>query len=295
MTFNKTLAILMAIILISSCKKEDEDVTPTPQPSPGPKLIVKLSTNPNQERLGNLGQPTSIPAGNAGQNPTFNKISAHYFELAPTAFTALGAGQVLYHAPETTTGGSTAINFSQSKIVNPGDIFLEIPIKDIAPGNYSWVRLSLSYQNYDLQFYFNGLALTGTVASFVGFNTYISKFPVKNQELTVNANKLQGFWAFETINGITSGQAPAGATTVPNPLFASSPIPAGSCVVTGQFAAPLQITGNETSNITINMSLSVNKSFEWVDTNGNGKWDVEPGANENVVDMGLRGLVPIIE
>ncbi len=285
----------MAIILISSCKKEDEDVTPTPQPSPGPKLIVKLSTNPNQERLGNLGQPTSIPAGNAGQNPTFNKISAHYFELAPTALTALGAGQVLYHAPETTTGGSTAINFSQSKIVNPGDIFLEIPIKDIAPGSYSWVRLSLSYQNYDLQFYFNGLALTGTVASFVGFNTYISKFPVKNQELTVNANKLQGFWAFETINGITSGQAPAGATTVPNPLFASSPIPAGSCVVTGQFAAPLQITGNETSNITINMSLSVNKSFEWVDTNGNGKWDVEPGANENVVDMGLRGLVPIIE
>jgi len=294
MIFKKTLAILMAVILISGCKK-DEDVTPTPLPSAGPKLIVKLSTNPNQERLGNTGQPTTIPAGNAGQNPTFNKISAHYFELAPSAFTALGAGQVLYHAPETTTGGATAINFTQSTIVSPGAIFLEIPLKNIAPGNYSWVRLSLSYQNYDLQFYYNGLALTGTVASFVGFNTYISKFPVKNQELTVNDNKLQGFWAFETINGITSGQAPAGATTVPNPLFASSPIPAGSCVVTGQFAAPLQITGNETSNITINMSLSVNKSFEWVDTNGNGKWDVEPGANENVVDMGLRGLIPIIE
>ena len=295
MIYKKTLAILMAVILISSCKKEDEDVTPTPQPNAGPKLIVKLSTNPNQERLGNTGQPTSIPTGNAGQDPTFNKISAHYFELAPSTFTALGAGQVLYHAPETTVGGTTAINFSESKIVNPGDIFLEIPIKDIAPGSYSWVRLSLSYQNYDLQFYYNGLALTGTVASFVGFNTYISKFPVKNQELTVNANKLQGFWAFETINGITSGQAPAGATTVPNPLFASSPIPAGSCVVTGQFATPLQITGNETANITINMSLSVNKSFEWVDTNGNEKWDVEPGANENVVDMGLRGLIPIIE
>jgi len=287
-------SIFIGALFLCGCKKEDDN-TPAPLPSVGPKLIVKLSTNSTQARLGNTGQPTSIPAGNAGQNPTFNKISAHYFELAPSAFTALGAGKVLYHAPETTAGGASAINFSQSILVTPGGTFLEIPLKDITPGSYSWVRLSLAYQNYDLQFYFNNIAFTGTVASFVGFNTYVSKFPVKTQELTVNANKLQGFWAFETVNGITSGQAPAGATTVPNPLFASSPIPAGSCVVTGQFVSPLQITGNETANITINMSLSINKSFEWVDTNNNGKWDVEPGSNENVVDMGLRGLIPIIE
>ena len=78
-------------------------------------------------------------------------------------------------------------------------------------------------------------------------------------------------------------------------LFNSSPIPAGSCVVTGEFENALVITGNETEDITLNMSLSVNKSFEWVDTNDNGLWDVQPGANENVVDMGLRGLIPKIE
>jgi hypothetical protein len=42
------------------------------------------------------------------------------------------------------------------------------------------------------------------------------------------------------------------------------------------------------------MSLSINNSFEWVDVNGNGKFDVDPGSGENVVDMGLRGLIPKI-
>ena len=104
---------------------------------------------------------------------------------------------------------------------------------------------------------------------------------------------MQGFWAFESISGVQTGQS--AGTTVPNPLASTSPIPPGSCVVTGQFANALNITGNETSNITVKMSLSTNKSFEWNDTNGNGKWDVGPGTFENVVDMGLRGLIPIIE
>ena len=43
------------------------------------------------------------------------------------------------------------------------------------------------------------------------------------------------------------------------------------------------------------LSLSINKSFEWVDTNGNGKWDVTTSGVESVVDMGLRGLVPSYE
>ena len=61
-------------------------------------------------------------------------------------------------------------------------------------------------------------------------------------------------------------------------------------VVTGGFSSPLVITGNETEDIYVTLSLSTNKSFEWIDTNPDGKW--EPGANESVVDMGLRGMIP---
>lgn len=283
--------LVLSISFISCTDDSRDEETTTVEP----KLIVKLVVDPNQERLGNNGAPTAIPAGHAGQDPVFNSIAAHYLELAPAANTALGKGAVVYHAPETTIGGSNAIDFSQSIVKAPGETYLEIPLKNIPAGSYEWVRLSLSYQNYDVQFYYGGQAYTGTLASFVGFNTYITNHKIKNQSVTVNANKLQGYWGFETIAGVKTGQSPAGATTVPNPLFATSPIPQGSCVVTGKFANNLVITGNETKDITVKMSLSVNKSFEWNDANGNGKWDVDSAGVENVVDMGLRGLIPVIE
>ena len=65
-------------------------------------------------------------------------------------------------------------------------------------------------------------------------------------------------------------------------------------MITGKFPSnKLVITGNETQDIVIRVSMSTNKSFEWVDTNGNGKWDATKG--EPVVDMGLRGMIPHIQ
>ena len=77
---------------ILSCENNDSDDMQS-----GPNLIVKFKFDPNQERLGNLGTPVSIPSGNAAQSPDFNLMSAHYIELAPTAFTALGDGEIVYN------------------------------------------------------------------------------------------------------------------------------------------------------------------------------------------------------
>jgi hypothetical protein len=105
-------------------------------------------------------------------------------------------------------------------------------------------------------------------------------------------NRAKGYWAFALNDNpySTSGQAPAGATTVPNPIASTSPIRAGSCVVTGKFASNLVINGNETNDIVVTLSLSVNNSFEWQEITADGKY--EPSIGENVVDMGLRGLLP---
>ena len=283
---SKIFLALVPLFLFFSCKK-DENIEQNTA-----KLIVKLDVDPDQVRLRNVGTPENIPDGNAGQVPIFNSLSAHYLELAPSATTLLGTGEILYKAPETTAGGDNAIDFDQAKIVAPGEIFLEIPIKDIAAGSYEWVRLSLSYQNYDVLFYFNNAPFTGTIASFVGFNNYIKEYQIKDENVEVNENPLQGYRGFETSTGVVTGQAPEGATTVPNPLFTTSPIPQGSCVVTGNFDKLLEITGEETEDIEVTLSLSINDSFEWKDDNGNGKWDVNIGGVEQVVDMGLRGLVP---
>ena len=292
----KFLVSLLPLFLLSSCDRDTTDDSATDDPTnTEARLIIKLAVDPDQARLGNLGEPASIPDGHAAQSPRFNTISAHYLELAPTATTPLGQGSILYNAPETNQGGSTAIDFEQALIVSPGEEFLNIPLSQLSAGSYQWVRLSLSYQNYDIDFQFNDIPLSGTVASFVGFDTYIDSYLIKDETVTVTDNKKQGYWGFESNGIVQTGQAPEGATTVPNPLFDSSPIPQGSCVVTAGFETPLQINGDETQDIVLTLSLSTNQSFEWIDTNGNGIWDVTSDATEPVVDMGLRGLKPSYE
>jgi hypothetical protein len=306
MIMKKTpLLAFMACLLIFSCKKKD-----TVTGSSTAKLIFKFKFDSTQVRLNNIGQPSVIPPGNAAQSPVVNKMSAHYIELAPGALTQLGNGAVLYRASETSTGGSNAIDFSKSFFAGNNEMFYEVPVKDIKPGDYEWLRISLAYQNGDVKYRvdttINGISInqdnTGTIASFIGFNTYIGNFTVKNQSLTVNGNRKQGFWGFETtltVAGVTvpitnSGQAPDGATTVVNPLFSTSPIPAGSCVVTAAFTpGKLKITGAETTDIVVELSFSTNKSFEWKDIIPNGKW--EPLKGEILADMGVRGMIPVIK
>jgi hypothetical protein len=288
--------ILSAILIIHSCSQKQSH-----------QLIFKFKFDPTQERLGNIGQPVSLPAGHAAQNPTFNTMSAHYIELAADKFTALGTGAVLYKAAETTAGGASGIDFDLATKAKDEEVFYSMPLASVKPGTYEWLRVSLAYQNFDVDYYMdttiNTVAIKNTfkatLAGFIGFNSYIRKYLLKTQEITVNANKLQGYWGAETtvtIPGYSNtftqtGQAPG--TTVVNPIFASSPIPSGSCVVTGAFTpGKLTITGNETGDVVVTVSLSTNKSFEWLDKNGNQRWDALQG--EPVVDMGIRGMKPII-
>jgi hypothetical protein len=320
-------SIIAAILILTSCNKTTTTTTAHPQ------LIFKFVFDSTQVRLDPFGQPTGMPAGHAGQNPHMNVMSAHYIEMAMHDTDSLGKGTVLYLAPSTNAGGANAIDFSQEVLTQDNGVFYHVALDSVTPGAYKWLRVSLAYQNYDVKLYYDTTInynvsgtnypvhvqqdFPATVASFVGYNTYITSYNVKNQSITVNGNRLQGYWGFESsgtytgsymgvpysypYNFLTSGQAQPGATTVVNPLFASSPIPAGSCVATGQFAnssgattTPLTITGHETHDIVVVVSLSVNHSFEWVDSyNADGKW--EPSKGETIVDMGIRGLIPKVQ
>jgi hypothetical protein len=282
----KTIRIISVVIVLifASCSEDKDD-------NPQPNLVIRLKFDASQERLNNLGQPSTVASGNAAQSPNVNRMSANYIEFAPTATTLLGQGEIVFKGPETMAGGGNAIDFQNAVFAGNNETFLTIPLSDIASGNYQWVRVSLAYQEGIINLLVNGNDISGTLGSFVGFNNYITSFDLNGSTVEVNANKLQGFWAFEALGFTSQGQAPEGATTVPNPLFDSSPVPQGSCVVTGQFANGLTITGNETKDVVITLSFSINNSFEWTEVNADGKF--EPGAGEQVVDMGLRGLIPI--
>lgn len=300
---NSILPIVIAALFATACNKENDNGS-------SKNIVFKFKFDPTQARLNNVGLPSALPAGNAGLTPKFNGMSAHYLELSPNALTPLGSGAILFQAPETTVGGSKAIDFEKCTVAGDSMAFFTLPIKNIPPGSYEWLRLSLAYQNYDISFridtVISGIPISGdfpgTVASFIGFNTYIKSYQLKTDTIQVDGNRKQGYWGLETtgvVGGVPltlkqSGQAPEGATTVVNPIFASSPVPTGSCVVTAAFSpGKLVITGNETTDIVVEVSLSTNKSFEWKEVINNGKWD--PLKGEKVVDMGIRGMIPKIK
>ena len=287
----KRLILILIAVLGYSCNNSEDDNCCNDTNSVN--LVIKFKFDPNQVRLDNFGQPATIPSGNAAQSPSFAMMSANYIEFAPTATTFLGQGEIIYDGPKTTQGGDEAIDFENATFAGNNEIFLTIPLSDVSVGNYEWVRVSLAYQEGAINLLVNGVNTTGTLASFVGFNTYISSFDLNGNVIEVNENKLQGFWAFESNGFVSQGQAPPGATTVPNPLFNTSPVPQGSCVLTGQFENGLVITGNETEDIEVTLSFSVNNSFEWTEVNVDGRY--EPAVGEQVVDMGLRGLIPMVD
>ena len=302
--------LLGITLIIAGCKK--------PASNSSPNLVFKFVFDSTQVRLNDSGTVAVMPAGHAGQCPQMNVMAAHYIEIDTNGLIPLGGGLVLYQTPMVTTGGSSAIDFSQEAQTPNGGIFYQTALKSVAPGTYQYLRVSLAYQNYTVQMYIDSTftyagysdpinqLFPSTIASFVGVNTYLTSFTVKNKTVSAPGNHAQGFWGFETdmnfnIAGqnypdtiVETGQAPCGATTVVNPLFASSPIPAGSCVVTAAFSGgPLTITGKETSDIVVTVSLSINKSFEWVDVIPDGQW--EPLKGENIVDMGIRGMIPYVQ
>ncbi|MEM6684195.1 MAG: hypothetical protein AAF617_00255 [Bacteroidota bacterium] len=285
----KLIPFLLLYIVCVSCSSNEDCCVPEATVN---NLIIKFRFDSTQARLDNLGQPAAIPAGNAAQSPVFSRMSANYIEFAPAATTLLGEGEVVYNGLETTQGGAMAIDFQAAQFAGNNEVFLTIPLDQVATGTYNWVRVSLAYQEGSINLVQNGTDITGTLASFVGYNSYITSFDVNGSTFNINENKPQGFWAFEASGFTTQGQAPAGATTVPNPLFATSPVPQGSCVVTGQFANAFTITGNETEDVEVTLSFSVNNSFEWTEINADGKY--EPSIGEQPVDMGLRGLIPLI-
>ncbi|NQX92276.1 MAG: hypothetical protein HRT74_09200 [Flavobacteriales bacterium] len=286
----KYLIIASLTLVLFGCKKDDEN---NETPVQEPRVVFKFKMDPTQPRLDNFGNPSPIPDGNAAQNPEFQKISGHYVELSENANTWLGDGEVVYEGPETMAGGEEAIDFQQAVLAGDNEVFLSMPLSSVNPGIYEFLRVSLSYQKFKIDYQAAGFDLEGTISSFLGYNNYITNYQIEDETVEVNENKLQGYWGFETVGQVIEGQSPEGATTVVNPLFDTSPIPLGSCLVTGEFETPLMITGNETEDVVVVIALSTNGSFEWVDGNGDGIY--QPDQNESVVDMGIRGMIPYVE
>lgn len=301
MNIFKTILMTAVMVFLIGCKKQNSA-----------SIHFKIKFDPLQERLNGVGFPTGIGSGNAAQSPVMNSIGINVLELLNNSFTQNGKGAILLNTPNKTSEGFDAIDFSQVKMVKEGEIFLSVPIKDVAPGKCEWLRTSIAYQNFDVKmnvlnipFVGNLLDERGALATFLGHNSYITKYKVAEKEDVINGVKKQGYWRFETkfnpafvtLNTTYSGYIPAGNITFVNPIAQTSPTLVSLSSITGRFDTPLSISGAETEDITIVMTLSTNNSFEWEESiNRNGKWDINAQANsgqptvEKIIDVGLRSL-----
>ena len=172
---------VLVILCFSFCTKKS--ITNT---SSDPVLKLKLEFDSNQERLNNLGLPEAMPAGHAGQTPDFRSMSVHFIELVPENFTPYKSGTALYVGAEVNAnnpnphGFTTAIDFEKALIMEEGEVFQEVPISSIPVGDYKHIRVSVSYQNYDVDFNLKNLPVigdldnqSGTIASFLGYLSLI--------------------------------------------------------------------------------------------------------------------------
>lgn len=288
---------VLGTTLVSGCLLDNPAAAPArsdgSEPADGPALILRVAVDPDAERLNNLGLPAPMAEGHAGQDPVFHRIGIHHAELVPTAFTPVGAGAIALESPHTMEGGEVAVDFDEQPVIAPGGEIVGTALSQLPPGTYEYLRIAISYQEYDVDLEVDvagqPIEVTGRVASFLERNTYIRRFDLDGETVTVNGNRPQGYWAFKTpYTAVTEGQAPQGATTVPNPISSTSPITVGSCIVTAAFEPPLTITGDEPDDQIVDVTLSIDRSFEWVDGNGDGAW--QPLQGEAIVDMGVRGM-----
>ncbi|WP_422859185.1 hypothetical protein ACOKFD_18050 [Flagellimonas sp. S174] len=296
-----------------SCSSDLENNTDDAMDSSNFMLNITFIMDTNADRLDNLGNPVDIPEGNAAQNPDFEVLGLHFIGLYPNKFTPFENGATVFSSPTTDQGGTSAIDFEHELFLTESDNTISIPLNSIASGTYEYFRSSIGFQQYKITYNLSGISnldnswptginddidVSGTVASFLGFNTFIDSYMIEKQTVTVNGNKLQGYFGLETTGDIQGfpfnylSEEDAPETTVPNPISDTSPVPEGSCVVTGIFLSPLIIPESPKEDVNIQMVISINNSFEWKDPNGNGKY--EPLLGEQVVDMGTRGVFPTI-
>ena len=213
--------VIINLIVINACKKSKDDTTTTAAAAvppaicvpdtvftptgTGPRLIFQFKFDSTQARLDNIGNPSTVGAGNAAQSPKFNFMSQHYIELA-NATDSLGRGKVLFVGQTTTSGGASAINYCASKATRGGVTFYSVPLSQVTPGSYSYLRVSLAYQNYNITYKSSVLPGnqlgSGTLASFIGYDTYITGYKINNHDHVPSSsaggvgNHLQGYWGF---------------------------------------------------------------------------------------------------
>ena len=111
---NLLFSALMGISILS-CSVDESTGIPTEEV---PRLNITFIMDNEAERLDNLGNPVSVPEGNAAQDPDFEVLGLHFMGLYPDKFTPYDEGVTITSTATTGSGGATAIDFDSEVFLN---------------------------------------------------------------------------------------------------------------------------------------------------------------------------------
>lgn len=175
-------------------------------------------------------------------------------------------------------------------------------LKQIAPGDYSWLRITpLTVSNFETRLLFDSISpggtrlpllATGSLTSIYSNNTLIDK--IENLQTIVGTNRLQQRGDALFVGSAflpPQTRAPVNILNglrLPEPaLIGSAGAPNSGDLYLKIENGPLRIGSRNTKSIYLDLTLGVNHSLEWTETNGNQLF--EPALGEQLLRMGTRG------
>lgn len=281
------------VLLSTACRKQN--FTPTTEP----QLVLSASNDTSLERLGANGLPEPVAAGLGIAHMAGLVLQAQRVELLEQPDG--GRTTVLFELPPQSFGGISVLPNRRSLRI-PDRFFHVVPLEQISSGNYNWIRITpltisdlaarLQYDSIQAGGTRLPLLATGYLMGICSNNTLVDTIMNFRTVLGTNLVLQRGDLLF-TGQAITATQAtvPINLLSVlrlaePS-LIGSAGAPNSRDLYLKIENGPLRIGSRETKSIYLDLTLGVNHSMEWTESNGNQLF--EPAAGEQILRMGTRG------
>ena len=264
------LFMCIGTISICSCKKKNEEM-PAHRYGYGAEITYNIFIDSTQERLDSNANPVGTPAGHGSLSPRYNYLQV---------------GQIfLFDSTSPGNGWSTlnSLNITGSNgTITVGSHYNGSAI------TFNCLRINFDFQNYEFDCAIDGNYLSVNMLSFLGSSWMQNPLFIRDSVVSHDTVESQGSWYLE-IDSVGMGVVLHGLTstlTAPNVLQNTSPLQYGGYSLTCPINPPLTFSGDQTH--TLNVSISSNHCFEWIEHSNPGSFD--PLNGDTVFDVGLRGV-----
>jgi hypothetical protein len=257
--------------MMTSCNKNQEEM-PDHRYGYGAEITYNILIDSTQERLDSNANPGITPSGHGSLSPRFNYLQINQIYLFDSASQDDGWSTLYNPLNITGSNGTTTVGSRY----------------DGSKKTLNCLKISFSFQNYELGCSIDGNYLSVNMLSFFsGSHLGQDSLFIRDSVVYLDTLKSRGEWYLE-IDSVGMGAVLHRVTstlTAPTILHNTNPLEDGAYSIICAITPPLTFTGDQKH--TVNISISSNHCFEWIEHSNPGSF--EPLNGDTVFDFGLRG------